>query len=122
MYCIELLFIGTVCHYLIVCYPAVVTGSTDGIGKEYARELARRGMSILLISRTQEKLNKVATEIGEWEGGCFLSYCMPVCCVYMYCIQVKVILESYLESKVGKIESTVQHKFVCLFVFLSIMS
>ncbi|KAK4298943.1 hypothetical protein Pmani_028743 [Petrolisthes manimaculis] len=47
---------------------AVVTGSTDGIGKEYARELARRGMSILLISRTQEKLDKVAKEIAEEFG------------------------------------------------------
>jgi len=47
---------------------AVVTGSTDGIGKEYARELARRGMSILLVSRTQEKLQKVATEIAEEFG------------------------------------------------------
>lgn len=42
---------------------AVVTGATDGIGKAYARELARRGMSIILISRSMEKLEAVAKEI-----------------------------------------------------------
>ncbi|XP_078540471.1 very-long-chain 3-oxoacyl-CoA reductase [Lissotriton helveticus] len=44
---------------------AVVTGATDGIGKAYAQELARRGMSIVLISRSQEKLDQVAREIEE---------------------------------------------------------
>ncbi|XP_036440233.1 very-long-chain 3-oxoacyl-CoA reductase-B isoform X1 [Colossoma macropomum] len=42
---------------------AVVTGATDGIGKAYAEELARRGFSIVLISRTQEKLDEVAKAI-----------------------------------------------------------
>ncbi|KAM9302386.1 very-long-chain 3-oxoacyl-CoA reductase [Gastrophryne carolinensis] len=44
---------------------AVVTGGTDGIGKAYAEELARRGMSIVLISRSQEKLDEVAKGIRE---------------------------------------------------------
>ncbi|XP_073434657.1 very-long-chain 3-oxoacyl-CoA reductase [Dendrobates tinctorius] len=44
---------------------AVVTGATDGIGKAYAEELARRGMCIVLISRTQEKLVEVAKSIRE---------------------------------------------------------
>ncbi|XP_074014306.1 inactive hydroxysteroid dehydrogenase-like protein 1 isoform X2 [Numenius arquata] len=35
---------------------AVVTGSTDGIGKAYAEELAKRGVNIILISRNKEKL------------------------------------------------------------------
>lgn len=43
----------------------VVTGSTDGIGKAYANELAERGMNIVLISRTQEKLDRVAAEISK---------------------------------------------------------
>ncbi|XP_069693919.1 hydroxysteroid dehydrogenase-like protein 1 [Periplaneta americana] len=42
---------------------AVVTGSTDGIGKAYALELARRNVNIVLISRTQQKLDEVAAEI-----------------------------------------------------------
>ncbi|XP_029439005.1 very-long-chain 3-oxoacyl-CoA reductase [Rhinatrema bivittatum] len=44
---------------------AVVTGATDGIGKAYAVELAKRGMSIVLISRSPEKLEQVADEIKE---------------------------------------------------------
>lgn len=44
---------------------AVVTGSTDGIGKSYAEELAKCGMKIILISRSQDKLNQVSSEIRE---------------------------------------------------------
>lgn len=44
---------------------AVVTGSTDGIGKSYAEELAKRGMKIVLISRSQDKLDQVSSEIKE---------------------------------------------------------
>ncbi|KAG7160935.1 Hydroxysteroid dehydrogenase-like protein 1-like 1 [Homarus americanus] len=47
---------------------AVVTGCSDGIGKEYAKELAKSGMNIILISRTLEKLQKVSTEIGQEYG------------------------------------------------------
>ncbi|XP_066525742.1 very-long-chain 3-oxoacyl-CoA reductase-A [Hoplias malabaricus] len=42
---------------------AVVTGATDGIGKSYAEELARRGFSMMLISRSQEKLDDVAQSL-----------------------------------------------------------
>nr|AFA36443.2 17beta-hydroxysteroid dehydrogenase 12 [Clarias batrachus] len=42
---------------------AVVTGATYGIGKAYAEELARRGFAIVLISRTQEKLDEVSKAI-----------------------------------------------------------
>ncbi|KAM5224274.1 very-long-chain 3-oxoacyl-CoA reductase [Hipposideros larvatus] len=44
---------------------AVVTGSTDGIGKSYAEELAKCGMKVVLISRSQDKLNQVSSEIRE---------------------------------------------------------
>ncbi|CAM9904324.1 unnamed protein product, partial [Chrysoparadoxa australica] len=42
---------------------AVVTGATDGIGRAYAFELARKGLSVLLISRTESKLVEVEKEI-----------------------------------------------------------
>ena len=42
---------------------AIVTGSTDGIGLEYARQLAKKGYNLLLLSRTQAKLEKVREEI-----------------------------------------------------------
>ncbi|EDW77325.1 uncharacterized protein Dwil_GK18149 [Drosophila willistoni] len=42
---------------------AAITGSSDGIGKEYAKELARQGINVVLIARNEEKLQKVAKEI-----------------------------------------------------------
>jgi 17beta-estradiol 17-dehydrogenase / very-long-chain 3-oxoacyl-CoA reductase len=42
---------------------AVITGATDGIGKAYAMRLAKKGMSIVLISRTEAKLVAVKGEI-----------------------------------------------------------
>ncbi|EAT38468.1 AAEL009634-PB [Aedes aegypti] len=42
---------------------ALVTGATDGIGKAYAKALAKRGLNIVLVSRTQSKLENVAKEI-----------------------------------------------------------
>jgi len=42
---------------------AVITGATDGIGKAYAKALAKKGISIVLISRTEEKLKAVAKEL-----------------------------------------------------------
>ncbi|XP_073998008.1 very-long-chain 3-oxoacyl-CoA reductase-like isoform X1 [Rhodnius prolixus] len=47
---------------------AVVTGSTDGIGKEFAKKLASKGVDICLISRTEEKLKTTAKEIGDTYG------------------------------------------------------
>ncbi|XP_078413114.1 17-beta-hydroxysteroid dehydrogenase type 3 [Cetorhinus maximus] len=47
---------------------AVITGGTDGIGKAYAHEFAKRGLNIVLISRTKEKLTEVADEIGQVTG------------------------------------------------------
>ncbi|KAA3670671.1 uncharacterized protein DEA37_0008091 [Paragonimus westermani] len=42
---------------------AIVTGSTDGIGKAYAYELAKDGLNVMLISRNQNKLDAVAQEL-----------------------------------------------------------
>lgn len=44
---------------------AIVTGATDGIGRAYALALAKRGMSLILISRTESKLKAVAEEIDS---------------------------------------------------------
>ena len=44
---------------------AIVTGSTSGIGAEYADYLAKRGMSILIISRTESKLKDQAAELKK---------------------------------------------------------
>jgi len=44
---------------------AIITGASDGIGKAYAFELARRKMNVFLISRSETKLQAVAEEIEE---------------------------------------------------------
>lgn len=40
-----------------------MTGATDGLGKAYARQLAGRGLDVVLVSRTQAKLDATADEI-----------------------------------------------------------
>ncbi|VDK77346.1 unnamed protein product [Litomosoides sigmodontis] len=52
-------------HKLAGAKWAVITGATDGIGKGYAFELARKGFSILLISRTQSRLEDVKAQIEK---------------------------------------------------------
>ncbi|XP_006902259.1 PREDICTED: testosterone 17-beta-dehydrogenase 3 [Elephantulus edwardii] len=47
---------------------AVITGAGDGIGKAYSFELAKQGLNVVLISRTLEKLQTIATEIEETTG------------------------------------------------------
>jgi NAD(P)-dependent dehydrogenase (short-subunit alcohol dehydrogenase family) len=41
----------------------IVTGASDGIGKEIALALARRGVNIALVARSQENLNNVLAEV-----------------------------------------------------------
>lgn len=44
---------------------ALVTGCTEGIGKEYARQLAARGLNVVLVSRNRTKLEAVQLELGK---------------------------------------------------------
>uniref|UniRef100_A0A8D8I2P6 Inactive hydroxysteroid dehydrogenase-like protein 1 n=1 Tax=Culex pipiens TaxID=7175 RepID=A0A8D8I2P6_CULPI len=64
--------VGILCNYFAtrrVSFPerygpwAVITGSSDGIGKQYAFNLAAKGMNVMLISRTESKLVEIAKEI-----------------------------------------------------------
>lgn len=45
---------------------AVITGATNGIGKAFAEQLARKGLDIVLISRSLEKLEEVTAEIKQY--------------------------------------------------------
>uniref|UniRef100_A0ABM5FSR7 17-beta-hydroxysteroid dehydrogenase type 3 isoform X3 n=1 Tax=Pogona vitticeps TaxID=103695 RepID=A0ABM5FSR7_9SAUR len=47
---------------------AVITGAGDGIGRAYSFELAKRGLNVVLISRTLGKLQKIAFEIEQSTG------------------------------------------------------
>lgn len=47
---------------------AVVTGATDGIGKALSVEFAKRGLNVLLISRTESKLVEVEAELKKFPG------------------------------------------------------
>ncbi|KAL5991238.1 hypothetical protein ACLOJK_012145 [Asimina triloba] len=44
---------------------AIITGSTDGIGKAFAFELARKGLDLVLVGRNPGKLEAVSDEIGR---------------------------------------------------------
>lgn len=41
----------------------VITGGSDGIGKGYAKEFAKRGFNLYLIARTEDKLKDVCQEL-----------------------------------------------------------
>lgn len=45
--------------------PALVTGGTDGIGKEVARGLAKAGCAVILVGRDPEKGLKAQAELRE---------------------------------------------------------
>jgi uncharacterized protein len=46
----------------------VVTGASDGIGKEMALSLAETGMNLILVARRKEVLDKLASELTQQYG------------------------------------------------------
>ncbi|KAK4265021.1 hypothetical protein QN277_026127 [Acacia crassicarpa] len=47
---------------------AIVTGSTDGIGKAISLELASKGLNVLLVGRNPKKLEATSKEIRDAHG------------------------------------------------------
>src|SRR5262249_34092602 len=44
---------------------ALVTGASMGIGQAFVRELAKRGMSVILVSRSVEAMQSLAEEVAK---------------------------------------------------------
>lgn len=49
---------------------AIVTGASDGIGKEFAIELANKGFNLVVLARTKSKLDSLASEVMQKNKEC----------------------------------------------------
>lgn len=47
---------------------ALVTGASSGLGEEFARQLAERGLSLVLTARSVDKLETLAAALGSTHG------------------------------------------------------
>jgi uncharacterized protein len=48
---------------------AVVTGASEGIGREMAVYLAQSGLTLVLVARREDRLRELATELQKLHGG-----------------------------------------------------
>ncbi|KZV63046.1 3-ketoacyl-CoA reductase [Peniophora sp. CONT] len=57
---------------------AVITGASDGIGREFALQLADKGFNVLLAARNADKLEAVAREIQQKTGNKVQTECFTI--------------------------------------------
>lgn len=70
----------------------LLTGGTDGIGKEAARQLVRMGADMVITGRNQEKTEKVVEEIRDEAQGGSVEYLLAD---FASQAQVRVLAEEY---------------------------
>lgn len=103
---------------------AIVTGATDGLGRAFAHELARRGLNLILTSHNLEKVQKLASEIESEHSvevksiEVDLSEPGAVDVLYVRCVDIDVGLvisnattahfQSYLESGLEEVRRGIQ--------------
>ena len=76
---------------------ALITGSTDGIGKAYAFALAKCNMNIVLVSRTQSKLDTTASELTErYPSGKYIQTLMISTKVFMNYTPYNIVLDNHI--------------------------
>jgi 17beta-estradiol 17-dehydrogenase / very-long-chain 3-oxoacyl-CoA reductase len=51
---------------------AVVTGASDGIGREFALQLAKKGYNLIILARSEDKLKVVQSSIKETGRDCIV--------------------------------------------------
>ncbi|RPI86262.1 MAG: SDR family NAD(P)-dependent oxidoreductase, partial [Planctomycetaceae bacterium] len=47
---------------------ALITGGSSGIGAEFARQLASRGMHVILVARREQRMRELADELQVAHG------------------------------------------------------
>lgn len=57
---------------------AIVTGASSGIGQHFARELAQRGLSLLLVARRESELEALAADLRQRHGVSALTAALDV--------------------------------------------
>jgi uncharacterized protein len=73
---------------------ALITGASSGIGDAFARELGRRGMHLVLVARSSDRLHALAKELVD----------------YHRCQVQVIVADLTLEGTAGRIQSQVEER------------